>query len=109
MACARHSTIWAASRGCCGTPCSRLRQSAAVDIFQRKERQLALLADLVNLHDVGVLKAGDGLRFAEEAHHLFGRGVAGAEDHLEGDEAMEADLPRLVDDAHAAAAEHSRI
>ena len=34
-----------------------------------------------------------------------GAGVAAGQDHLEGDEAVEADLPGLVDDAHAAAAE----
>ena len=34
-----------------------------------------------------------------------GAGVGAGQDHLEGDEAVRADLPGLVDDAHAAAAQ----
>ena len=49
-----------------------------------------------------VLQAGDGLRLGVEACQVVGAGVTAAEDHLQGDEAVEA-LPRLVDDAHAAA------
>ena len=63
-------------------------------------------ADLVDLHDVGVLQPCHRLAFGEEADHVFGRSVRAAEDHLQGDVASQANLPRLVDDAHAAAAQH---
>ena len=38
-----------------------------------------------------------------EAGHVARRGQLALQDHLEGDDAVEADLPGLVDDAHAAA------
>ena len=41
-----------------GVPSSRSVEAAAVDEFQREERQAVGLADLVDLHDVGVLQAG---------------------------------------------------
>src|SRR5438105_4885025 len=39
---------------------------------------------------------------------LLGAGVLGGEDHLEGDDAFEAQVPGLVDNAHAAAAQLAR-
>ena len=44
-----------------------LLQAAAVEIFQREIRLAVVLADLVNLHDVGVLQPGDGLGLDLEA------------------------------------------
>ena len=65
-----------------------------------------MLADLVDLHDVGVLQPGDGLGLGAEAGQLLpSPACAAGQDHLEGDEAVEPDLPGLVDDAHAAAAQ----
>ena len=61
-----------------------------------------MLADLVDRHDVGVVHLGGGLGLDPEPLHV-GRGgeLAGA-DHLQGDDPLEAGLPGLVDDAHAA-------
>ena len=44
-----------------------LRQAAAVDELQGEEGPAVVLADLVDLHDVGVLQAGDGLGLGAEA------------------------------------------
>ena len=82
-----------------------LRQAAAVDVFQREVRQAFVLADFVDLHDVRVLQARDGFGFGAESSPLVRRGVLAGQDHLQGDDAVERDLPGLVDDAHAAAAE----
>ena len=62
-----------------------------------------MLADLVDLHDVGVLQSGDRLRLDAEPLPLRGAGISAAQDHFQGDDAVEADLPGLVNDAHAAA------
>ena len=64
-----------------------------------------LLADVVNSADVGMIQSGRGLRFALEAAKRLR--VAGhfVGQELQGDEAMEASVFGLVDDAHPAAAE----
>ena len=80
-------------------------QAAAVDELQLEERQAVGLADVVDLHDVGVLQAGDGLRLGQEAGGGLGAGMGAGQDHLQGAGAVQADLPGLVDDAHAAAAQ----
>ena len=64
-----------------------------------------MLADVVDLDDVGVLEPGDGLGLGEEAGGGLGAGVRAGQDHLQGDGAVEPDLAGLVDDAHAAAAQ----
>ena len=86
-------------------PAQALGQAAARDEFQREERPAVGLADFVDLDDVGVVEAGDDLRFGEETG-VFRRSVAAiVQDHLEGDDAVELELAGLVDDAHAAAAQ----
>ena len=60
-------------------------------------------ADFVDGHDVGVIEASRGLRLGVESIHVGRRSQAVGEDHFEGDQAVQAQLPRLVDDAHAAA------
>ena len=64
-----------------------------------------MLTDLVDLDDVGVLERRHRLRFDEKPSQRIGAGVSPGEHHLEGDEPVELLLPRLVHDAHAAAAE----
>jgi hypothetical protein len=59
----------------------------------------------MDLHDVGVLQASDGLRLDAEAGQVCLAGVCPRQDHLEGHDAVQLDLPGLVDDAHAAAAQ----
>ena len=64
-----------------------------------------MLADIENLHDVSVADAGDGLGLGAEASRAVVANV-GPLDHLEGNGAVEAHVPGLEDDAHAAPAEH---
>ena len=52
-----------------------------------------------------MLDTGDGLGLRAEAGAFLPIGVIAAEDHLEGDDAVEAGLAGLVHDAHSAAAE----
>jgi len=64
-----------------------------------------VLADLVDLNDVGVLQAGDGLGLGAEAGQVRRAGMAARQDHLQRDDAIQLEVPRLVDDTHAALAE----
>ncbi len=58
-------------------------QAAALDQLQGEVRQAVALADLVNLHDIRVLQARDGLGLGAEARQLVRPRVAAGEDHLE--------------------------
>ena len=84
-----------------------LRQAAALDVLQGAEGQAAGLADLVDLHDVGVRQPRRRLRLRLEASALGRAGVASVQDHLQGDGALEGEVGSPVDDAHAAATEHA--
>src|SRR5688572_23365047 len=61
------------------------------------------LAGLVNANDIRVLQVCGGLRFAAEAEHLLFAGKLPRQDHLQRDDAVEADLSRAIDHAHPAA------
>ena len=80
-------------------------QAAAVDVLQLEERQAVGLADVVDLHDVGVLQPGDGLRFGQEADGGLDAGMGAGQDHLQDAWSVQEDLSAAVDDAHAAAAQ----
>ena len=67
----------------------KLRQTARVDEFQGEVRQAVLLADFVDLHDVRVLQAGDGFRFALEASALRRPSMPAGQDHLQRDLTLE--------------------
>ena len=64
-----------------------------------------MLADFVDGHDVRMIQPRRRLRLALKAGDLLRRGELPGPDALQGDDAIEADLPGLVDDAHAAAAD----
>jgi hypothetical protein len=81
------------------------RQRAGGAVFQREEGEACVLADLEDLHDVGMLQTGDRLRLDAEAFQLGSAGVAARQDHLQGDDAIELEMPSLVNNAHAAAAQ----
>jgi hypothetical protein len=85
-----------------------LGQAAAVEVLQREERETVVLADLVDLHNVGMVQPGHRLGLGAEAGQVFRLGLGAGQDHLQGDEALELRLPRLVDHAHAAAAEQAQ-
>ena len=64
------------------------------------------VADVVDLHDVRVPQPPPGLGLPEEPLPLVRPGEGAGQEHLEGDGAVEPQVPRPVDDAHPAAAEH---
>ena len=84
----------------CGRAGQPVGEDRSLEQLQRDERQAVHLADVVNLDDVGVAELGDGLGLDPEAGEVVGAGLAAAPDHLDGDQAVQAHLPGLVDDAH---------
>ena len=80
-------------------------EAATVDEFEGEVREAADLADVVDLDDVGVLEAGEGLGLLVEPRQGDGAGVGAGQDHLERDQTIQADLAGLVDDSHAAPAQ----
>ena len=80
-------------------------QRAAIDIFLREIWLPEMLAGLVDLHDVRVLKSSDGGRLGAKSGELFGSGMAGPQNHFEGDNAIQRPLPSLINHAHAAPAQ----
>ena len=81
------------------------RQRAARDELHGEESLAVVLADLVDRHDArrGRAPATASASFWNRRSRRVGEGPG--PDHLQGDWAIQADLPRLVDDPHAAAAE----
>src|SRR5262249_45623801 len=75
-------------------------QRTPVAELQREKGHPFLFADFVQLDDVWMIEAGDGLGL-----DLKHGGVLAGQDRLESDEAIGLDLPGLVDDAHAATAD----
>ena len=65
-----------------------------------------MLADLEDLDDVGVVDRRDGAGLGLEPGEVAGARAGAGADHLERDQAVEPGLPRLVDDPHAAGAQH---
>ncbi len=95
-----------------GGPPRRLRpvagvavEAAAVRVLHHEIVPAFMLADFKDLHDVGVLQAGDGLDLGAEAGQLVRARLRAGQDHLQRDQPTEAQLARLVDDAHAAPAQ----
>jgi hypothetical protein len=62
-----------------------------------------LLTKIVDLHDVGVLEACDGLGLAAKASRLRRSGLDLGCEHLESHQPIETDLPDLIDEARSAA------
>jgi chemotaxis protein methyltransferase CheR len=70
-------------------------EAAALDVLQGEVRVTLVLADLVDLHHVGVLEPGRRLALGAEAPRLRRGGHLPGQEHLEGHGAVEARLPRL--------------
>ena len=62
-----------------------------------------MLADFVNGHNVGMVQLGGGFRLRLETPHVGLRCELAGQDHFQGDQPLELDLPGLVDNAHASA------
>lgn len=79
------------------------RQVLAFDVVHREERSALVLADFVDGYDVGMLKAGGGLRLGAETADGI-RACEGAGQHqLHCDGAIQTDLSCPPNHAHAAA------
>ena len=92
-------------RGGQGVPSRREAEAPALDVLQLDVRPPLEVADGVDLHDVRVLEPGDDLRLGQEPFDRVRPGILAGQDHLQGDHAVQPELARLVDDAHAPAAE----
>src|ERR1051325_785313 len=64
---------------------------------------LLMDANFVDGHDIRMIQMRRSLGFGVKTLDVGGARKLARENHLEGDDAVEADLPRLEDDAHAAA------
>jgi len=80
-------------------------EAAAWAELHRQERLPVVLADLEDLDDVGVLQPGNRLGLGAEAGQGVRTGVTAIADHFQRHNAVEPDLPGLVNEAHAALAE----
>ena len=77
----------------------------AVHKLQHQAGLAVVLADLVDLHDVGVLQAGRRLGLTPEAGQLLGVGLVAGSQQLQGHDPIQGHLPGLVDHTHSAAAQ----
>jgi hypothetical protein len=80
------------------------RQAAAFDPLQGEEGTAFVGADLIELHDVGVLHPRHQLRLQPETKLLAGGRELAGQHHLHGRQTVQAPVPRLVHHPHAAAA-----
>ena len=83
----------------------------ALDELHHDVRDVAFFAEVVHLHDVGMVQPRDRLRLAHEPHRVFLGGLVFVEralqDGLDRDLAVQPGVHALVDDAHRALAEHT--
>jgi hypothetical protein len=84
-----------------GLAVQSVRQAAALDPFHGQEGVALVAADLVDLDDIRVLHPRRQLRLQPEPPLLGGRGELAGQDHLQGCQPVEAQVPRLVHDPHA--------
>src|SRR5262249_43078501 len=73
--------------------------------LQGQENLAVMLANLVDLDDIGMPQPGHGLRLGTQPTDFLPAGHDTGPDHLQGDKALSSLLPGFVDNAHAAAAE----
>ena len=81
-----------------------VRERAPLQQLKREEGVAVRLADLVDLHDIGMTQSGHRIRFNAEAGQLLQVGMAAVQAHLQGDQAVQRPLPCLVNHPHAAPA-----
>ena len=80
-----------------------LRQALALDVIHREVVLAFVDAHFVNRDDVRMLQNGGGGGLGPETLHEFLARQRSGQDHLHRDDAPETPLPRLINDAHAAA------
>jgi hypothetical protein len=82
-----------------------LGKAAAFHQLRGKVRPAGQPVDVVDFDDMGVLQPGDRLGLLEEALQVLAVGQVAGPDHLQGHQALEAQLSGPVHHAHAAAAQ----
>jgi hypothetical protein len=81
----------------------------ALDVLHHDVRELAFGAEVVHLHDMGMVEPRHGAHFALEAHGIVARGRLvdrARQDGLDRDPAVEARVQSVVDQSHGAFPEH---
>ena len=78
------------------------REIRAVHVIHHHEVLVFMQADFMNGDDIRVLQAAGGRSFDAETAHLLGAGQRAKGNHFHGDDAVEAHLPRAIDNPHAA-------
>jgi hypothetical protein len=86
-------------------PLEVLSQTATRHELQDEIRPARGLADVVDLNNVRMLQASDHLGFGAETGQVLRADVGSGQDHLHRHRALQGELPGLIDDAHAAAAQ----
>ena len=86
-------------------PTHRRREGAAHHVFHAEIRLPILDADLVHGNDIRMRQAPRRLGLAAKSTQVRRRRMNAAQDHLERDVPLQLVIPRLVHDAHAAAAD----
>jgi hypothetical protein len=96
---------------CCGLARRRhsnlpLCQVASLDQLHREVRPARQIADIEDLHDVGMPHGGDGLCFPSKPLPLLLVGVGTGQRHFQSHQPAELHLPGAKNDAHATLSEH---
>jgi hypothetical protein len=82
-----------------------IRQAAALDQFQGQIRPAVVFPHLKDLHNVGMLQLGHHLRLGSKPADFPAAGMGAREDHFQGHVALQRQMPRPIDHAHAAMAQ----
>ena len=85
-----------------GVPPSDVSKAASFQQLEGNERKAADVTDVENLDDVGMSLLRNGLCLNLEPCQILGLCETTRANHLQGDEAAQSVLVRLIDDAHAA-------
>ena len=82
----------------------------ALDVLHHDVREIAFGAEVVHLHDMGMIEPRYGAHFALEAHRILARGgpvERARKDGLDRDPAVQGGVQAVVDQAHRAFPEHA--
>ena len=88
--------------GCAGQP---VGEAAPLQQFQRDKGEAGGRADVIDLHDIGVMQPRDRFRLEPETVQVLRPGLEVGPDHLQGDQTLQLLLPGLVDHPHATVAQ----
>src|SRR5262245_32986287 len=69
-------------------------QAAAIDVLQTEKGRAAVLADLMDLHDVRMRQASNRVGFGPEQGAMSQVGPEACQDHLQGHQSVQAALTR---------------